>query len=189
MPSAGHILNHHLLVLPLKPPPRNQTINPACLTFKDPINSQPPHGKAMNLRKWGEHDVELSHKPLPIQLKGIFNFNDFCKKLKKLVGANEFPCHSRLNITTVRPNISDASWGIIKFLKASGLQYYTYHLKEEKSSRVGIWHLHPRTPETEKKKKNTGRIWLPSPPCQLCTPEQNKNISPVILRQSRAKDE
>lgn len=97
-------------------------------------------------------DVDLTHKPPPIQVRGISNFIDFCKKLEKLVGATAFSCRSRVDITTISPNTSDAYRGIIKFLQASGLQYYTYQLKEEKSFRVVIRHLHPSTPEAEIKK-------------------------------------
>jgi len=85
--------------------------------------------------------------PPPIFIKtDIIQFNLFCESIKQLTQPDGFLCKSSVNGLKLNTYTTDSYRKTVKFLKEKKVNFHTYQLKDEKSYRVVIRHLHHSTP-------------------------------------------
>jgi len=89
----------------------------------------------------------LSKLPTPIFIKiNIQNYQIFCEKIKNIIEpANDFINKWSTVLLKLNTTSSNAYKTIIKFLKESKVEFFTYQLKEDKPYRIGIRNLHSTT--------------------------------------------
>ncbi|KAF0693432.1 Uncharacterized protein FWK35_00037355, partial [Aphis craccivora] len=95
--------------------------------------------------------------PPPIFIKtNIVQFNIFCESIKQLTQPEGFLCKSSVNGLKLNTYTTDSYRKTVKFLKEKKVNFHTYQLKDEKSYRVVIRHLHHSTPvDTIKEELNS----------------------------------
>ena len=77
----------------------------------------------------------------------MLDFISFRNKLVKLSWFRKLlSLNHPLTIKKIRTTKADRYRVIIHFLKESDAQYHTYQLRDEKSSRIVIYNLHPSIP-------------------------------------------
>lgn len=119
--------------LPLPPPPQNIQIIYYTRNRSGTSNLKliDRHGYRLLLQK--NQNVPVHIKPrLPISLKGILEFSNFCSALIALIGIDNFFCKTsgdRLRIHTAN---TDSYLVLIRYLKESDAEYHTYQLREDK---------------------------------------------------------
>jgi hypothetical protein len=95
--------------------------------------------------------------PPPIFIKtDIVQFNLFCESIKQLTQPDGFLCKSSVNGLKLNTYTTDSYRKTVKFLKEKKVNFHTYQLKDEKSYKVVIRHLHHSTPvDTIKEELNS----------------------------------
>jgi len=124
-------------------------------TIKTTANTQiSSHNKFSVLSQNDDTDMEtneaneiVSKLPPPIFIKTkIQNYQQFCEKIKNILEpTDDFTCKSSTEATKINTTSSNAYRSIIKYLKNSNAEFYTYQLKENKPYRIVIRNLHPTT--------------------------------------------
>ncbi|KAL4113923.1 hypothetical protein QTP88_017475 [Uroleucon formosanum] len=91
--------------------------------------------------------------PPPIFIKTDMKYNLFCESINPLTQPEGFLCKSSVNGLKLNTYTIDAYRKVVKFLKEKKANFHTYQIRDEKSYRVVIRHLHHSTPiETIKEK-------------------------------------
>jgi hypothetical protein len=92
----------------------------------------------------------------------IQNYQVFCEKLKSKINAiDNFNCKSSIESLKLNASSSNAFRIIIKYLKESNVEFFTYQLKENKPYWIIIRNLHSTTQpdyikeKLKKKKKDS----------------------------------
>ncbi|KAL4122499.1 hypothetical protein QTP88_014821 [Uroleucon formosanum] len=87
----------------------------------------------------------VSKLPPPIFIKTqIQNYQHFCEKIKNIIEpTDDFTCKSSTESLKINTTSSNAYRSIIKYLKESKVEFFTYQLKENKPYRIVIRNLHP----------------------------------------------
>jgi len=92
----------------------------------------------------------------PIFIKTeIMQFNLFCKSIKQLTQPDGFLCKSSVNGLKLNTYTTDSYHKTEKFLKEKKVNFHTYQLKDKKSYRVVIRHLHFTPVDTIKDELNS----------------------------------
>ncbi|KAL4132232.1 hypothetical protein QTP88_009432 [Uroleucon formosanum] len=103
--------------------------------------------------------------PPPIFIKtDIVQFNLFCKSIKQLTQSDGFLCKSSVNGLKLNTYTTYSYRKTVKFLKEQKIDFHTYQLKDEKSYRVVIRHLHHSTPVDTIKEELNSKVY--------CSPSQ-----------------
>jgi hypothetical protein len=83
------------------------------------------------------------HKPPPIFLHGVINYNKMIDSITEIAEAEQFYTKSLANnvikITCLTP---DTYRSLIKHFKDKDIYYHTYQVKEERAYRVVLKYLH-----------------------------------------------
>jgi len=84
--------------------------------------------------------------PPPIYVKNVDDFILFLRQLTAALGEHEFTCKSRSQDIMIKTETSLGYRLAVQYLKSMNAQFHTYQLKEERSLRVVIRHIHSSTP-------------------------------------------
>jgi len=124
-------------------------------TTKTTINMQySSHNKFSALSQNEDTDMEInevngtaSKLPPPIFIKTqIQNYQHFCENIKNIIEpTDDFTCKSSTELLKINTTSSNAYRYIIKYLKESKAEFFTYQLKENRPYCIVIRNLHPTT--------------------------------------------
>jgi len=129
--------------------------SPSSKTTKTTTNAQfSSHNKFKVLSQNEDTDMEnneineiVPKSPPPIFIKTrIQNYQVFCTKIKNIIEpADDFTCKSSTESLKLNTNSPNAYRAIIRYLKESKVEFFTYQLKENKPYRIVIRNLHSTT--------------------------------------------
>ena len=83
-----------------------------------------------------------SHRPPPIYVPNITNFNELRLTIKSLVGPDQFTFRHTTKETIIYTDNSDTYRSVVQKLRSSEVPFHCYQLKEDKSVRVVVRGLH-----------------------------------------------
>jgi len=118
----------------LPPPPLTPLLasNPFGVLTPQESSSTPPKAK--------------DDKPPPVFIKNVTDYITFIDALTNELGENEFTCKCRSKDIILNTCTADSYRAAVRYLTKMGADFHTYQLKEEKSIRAVIRHLHQTTP-------------------------------------------
>jgi len=129
--------------------------NPPSKTTKTTTNTQfSSYNKFTVLSQNEDTDMEnneineiVPKLPPPIFIKSkIQNYQSFCAKIKSIIEpTDDFTCKSSTESLKLNTSSPNAYRTIIRYLKESKAEFFTYQLKENKPYRIVIRNLHPTT--------------------------------------------
>ena len=114
--------------------------------FTQPSEVDIPFNRT-NITPTNPEDTTINHKPPPIFIYGVTNYNKMVEYLTTAVKEEQYYCKTQSNGTIrVNTSTSDSYRRLIKLLQHDNIVYHTYQLREERAYRVVIRYLHPSIP-------------------------------------------
>jgi hypothetical protein len=103
-------------------------------------------------------NITINHKPPPIFIYRVTNYNQMVEYLTTAVKEEQYYCKTLSNDTIkVTTGTSDSYRKLIKLLRQDNIVFHTYQLREERAYRMVIRNLQPSIPTetTNRKQRNT----------------------------------
>jgi hypothetical protein len=98
----------------------------------------------INKTTTNSENITIKHKPPPIFIYGVTNYNQMVEYPTTAVKEEQYYCKTLLNGTIkVNTSTSDSCRKLIKLLRQDNIIFHTYQLREERANRVVIRNLHP----------------------------------------------